>query len=448
MLALIAALLPLFAGLPFQAKADTGIDEEMQKAERDLAEASRKRNESREALALCYAELESFFEAMRADNSQATLAELLRFVQDTRQEWFSRPKEEIDPVTAKSQLQSFFRKTIAVKLASSGIIPSSLGETLAGKIAASVAGEPSLASADFSEKIKAALHSLLNPSQSFVENWNRTLQREVAAARQHDKAEGEYGDALERIERLRRPDRYHPAYRKLPEGMALVIGGPFTLGENTGWDLDSHRTQKKFTATVRPFFIDRYEVTNKQYRAYLDTLAPAELGKRVPATWIKTSDGGFLAPEGKEDHPVTGVSWEDAVAYANWAGKRLPSEDEWEAAARGPQSLVYPWGNAFEAWRPNHSGTGTKDTAPVGSFRGDRSVYGCFDMAGNVIEWTASAPDGKTQTRLKENSNMILRGGSFKRGAPSASAIYRWAYPGLTTKEADLGFRCVQDVQR
>lgn len=68
-------------------------------------------------------------------------------------------------------------------------------------------------------------------------------------------------------------------------------------------------------------------------------------------------------------------------------------------------------------------------------------------MAGNVMEWTASSPAGKTVRRLKENTNMILRGGSFKKGVGSASAIYRWAYPGITTREPDIGFRCVQNIR-
>lgn len=447
MLALLLGLALAWAPLS-QSKADTSLEEEAQKADRDLAEASRRRNESREALARNYAEIEAFFERMLADDGAAALEEIARAFQEARAEWFARPKEEIDPVTAKSQIQSFFRKTLAAKLVLSPKLPSALVEPLSGRVSAAAAAETAIASSDFSEKIKSALHSLLNPSLSFAENWNRVLQRELSAARQHEKAESDYGEALERIERLRRPDRFHPAYRKLPEGMVLVIGGPFTLGENTGWDLDSNRTQKRFQATIRPFFIDRYEVTNKQYRAFVETLPPGEATRRIPSTWTKVGENGFLSPEGKDDHPVTGVTWEDATAFASWCGKRLPSEDEWEAAARGPQSQIYPWGNSFEAWRPNHAGTGTKDTAPVGSFRGDRSVFGCFDMAGNAIEWTASAPDGRVLAKLKENANMILRGGSFKRGAASASAIYRWAYPGLTTREADLGFRCAQDVQR
>ena len=230
--------------------------------------------------------------------------------------------------------------------------------------------------------------------------------------------------------------------------MVLVLGGNYTLGENNGWDLDSSRTQKKIAVQLRPFYIDRYEVTNRQYLAFLGSFPPGEAARRIPGTWIRGPEGSFQIPPGREDHPVTGISWEDAASFASWAGKRLPTEDEWEAAARGPQSQVYPWGNSFEPWRPNHSGTGIKDTAAVGTFRGDRSVYGCFDMAGNVMEWTATLPDGKTIGKLKENANVILRGGSFKKGPASASAIYRWAYPGQTTREADIGFRCAQDVHR
>lgn len=443
---LVMFLNGLLCSLSFLQAGAGATPEELAKAESRLAEASRRRSEAQEALTQTYEALEGFFESVRADSGVALVGKLARAGEEALREWLAKPPADPDPVTARNQLQSFCRKRIAAELAAGGDVPPPLIGPIISRFAASLAAEGVAASADLEEKARGALHTVLNPKQSFPENWNRILHREITASRFYEKTEDEFAAALKRVERLRRPDRFHPAYRKVPEGMILVLGGNYSLGENVGWDLDSNRTQKKLTVQLRPFYIDRYEVTNRQYLAFLGSFPPGEAARRVPSTWTRGPEGAFQIPSGREDHPVTGVSWEDAAAYASWTGRRLPTEDEWEAAARGPQSQVYPWGNGFEPWRPNHNGTGIKDTAAAGSFRGDRSVYGCFDMAGNVMEWTASLPDGKTISKLRENGNVILRGGSFRKGPASASAIYRWAYPGQTTREADIGFRCAQDV--
>lgn len=411
-----------------------------------LQSASQKREQAREKLSLCYKTLEQFFLTLQKENTNSLKDTLIQIGRSTQAEWIAQMPADLDPVSARSRLQSFYRKTLLEKLSKENSIPKELAEPLCYRLSALLAPEGIASSIDFSAKAETAIAALLDLNLTFEENWNRHLQRDLAAGREYETAEEEYGKTLKKLERELRPDRFHPAYRRVPEGMTLILGGDFTLGENTGWDLDSNRTTKKVKVKLRAYYIDRYEVSNRQYLSFLNSFPPGEEMPRIPSNWTRNEDGKALPPQGKEDYPVTGVSWEDASAYARWAGKRLASEDEWEAAARGNESLIFPWGNQFESWRPNHAGVGMKSSAPVGSFRGDRSVTGCFDMAGNVMEWTSSSPDGKTVTRLRENANMVLRGGSYKRPASQASGIYRWAYPGQSTREADIGFRCVQDV--
>jgi iron(II)-dependent oxidoreductase len=124
------------------------------------------------------------------------------------------------------------------------------------------------------------------------------------------------------------------------------------------------------------FYIDEFEISNIEYKRFIDAT-----GYPPPPTW---EDAQYEA--GADFYPVTHVTWWDAVAYARWVGKRLPSEAEWEKAARGPEGRRYPWGEEFDAGLAN-AGDGY---APISSFLGGVSVYGAHNMAGNVAEWTSS----------------------------------------------------------
>ena len=166
--------------------------------------------------------------------------------------------------------------------------------------------------------------------------------------------------------------------------MVLIPAGEVTLGTNLKTDLTFGTEADSRLVFVEAFYIDRYEVTNKQYAKFL-----SETGHRKPKFW---GDPRLNAPE----QPVVGVNWEDAESYTAWAGKRLPTASEWEKAARGTDSRLYPWGNDYDTARGNFNDGGAMDgstdgyamtAAPVGSFIDGISPYGLHDMAGNVWEW-------------------------------------------------------------
>ena len=155
--------------------------------------------------------------------------------------------------------------------------------------------------------------------------------------------------------------------------MVLVPAGEFTMGSPTG-DPDERPAHQVY---LDAFSIDRYEVTVGQYASFLQ-----EAGGHTPSDWATMNQ---LA---HQKRPVANVDWADAAAYCKWAGKRLPTEAEWEKAARGTDGRLYPWGN--EAPTPIHANYGKTGSshhgalAPVGTLEGGKSPYGTYDMAGNV----------------------------------------------------------------
>jgi formylglycine-generating enzyme required for sulfatase activity len=140
---------------------------------------------------------------------------------------------------------------------------------------------------------------------------------------------------------------------------------------------------------------------------------------------------------GYERHPVTGVSWYGAAAFAAWAGKRLPSEQEWEKAARAIDGRTYPWGEKFDSERCNTIEAEVEDTTPVGR-HGDagRSAYGCEDMAGNVLEWTGSLWSEGEEER-------VMRGGSWELDSTAAACASR-ILDRPQDRSVSVGFRCAR----
>jgi iron(II)-dependent oxidoreductase len=207
---------------------------------------------------------------------------------------------------------------------------------------------------------------------------------------------------------------------KPQEDMALIPEGEFIMGSNQEKDEGPERM-----VFLRSFYIDKFEVTNANYSKFVK-----ETRHREPKEWLV-----YGYREDKKDHPVIFVSLSDAVEYCKWMGKRLPTEDEWEKAARGSDGHIYPWGNKFESERANTSLSGIVGTTKVGLYKWGSSPYGVYDMAGNVWEWTNSDYNEKAK---------VVRGGSWGLSHRFARTFTRIGYkPDMRIN--NLGFRCAKD---
>jgi formylglycine-generating enzyme required for sulfatase activity len=233
------------------------------------------------------------------------------------------------------------------------------------------------------------------------------------------------------------PDRIFPPLdvrvnmvNDLPEleGMIFIAGGTFRYGGPGG--LRAGATQE---VELDPYFIDEKEVTWGQYRAFLKALREAgdpSAEQRTPAL-----PGG--AETFDPDWPVVGIQWEDAKAYAAWAGKRLPTDAEWEKAARGVDGRWYPWGMRFDEQRcVCRRNPDRFELTAVGSLPAGASPYGALDMAGNAAEWTSDDFYGYP----------YIRGGSIDDPFDILRCHSRdCTYP--TSRLPGLGFRCARDLR-
>lgn len=283
--------------------------------------------------------------------------------------------------------------------------------------------------------------------------------------------------------------------------MILIPAGPFIMGSNKedeegllerfGFVRPLYRDEHpQHSRTLPDYYIDTYEVSNQQYKQFV-----MATGHPEPATWIQTAYNVTLAKlaqfslpklreiavdyfqldrdtrqmskqqlldamaedfKRQDQLPVTSVSWFDADSFCRWRGGRLPSEAEWEKAARGVDGQEFPWGNE---WDPDITNIGENVMAEegivaVGSFPSNASPYGVYDMAGNVWEWTADwyqpYPDSPFSSLEYGEQFKVVRGGGGGIGHYSLSVFFRAALRSPMAPEAsgdDAGFRCVQDVQ-
>lgn len=265
------------------------------------------------------------------------------------------------------------------------------------------------------------------------------------------------------------------AQKGISEGMIFVPGGESIMGNADARFPDE---APPHIVDVDPFLIDEHEVTNRQYATFVKAT-----GHAPPLHW-----GGDTPPAGTEEHPVVNVTWWDASEYAAWAGKRLPTEAEWEKAARWPapeevdrEDVIaakakwdamkaeiekriaalpsmdmgtaapfdlpnpWPWGGV---WDPERCVSGDH-TERVGTIKQGRSPIGCLDMAGNVWEWTASWYDAyheKVDCKFFGEKFRVVRGGSFRSDPDDMRTTNRSCYQPFTLMD-DLGFRCARDIE-
>ena len=266
------------------------------------------------------------------------------------------------------------------------------------------------------------------------------------------------------------------------EDMALVPSGEFIMGSPAGHDgLPDEQPQRR--VYLGSFYIDRHETTNEAYAEFVHATNHPIPENSNPNATLWTSTGPI---PGIDRHPVINVSWLDAAAYCTWAGKRLPTEAEWEKAARGTDGRRYPWGSIWDIRLANSASywaertvefasgadwdafwikgegaalarakgiQGEVLTLPVGSFPSAISPYGLYDMAGNVAEWVAdwydpnyyksaplSDPVGPARGAIKS-----MRGGSWLKPAISLRASDRdWGT--MDSRPSGTGFRCAKDA--
>ena len=251
-----------------------------------------------------------------------------------------------------------------------------------------------------------------------------------------------------------RPVRLPPP----PKGMVSIPAGELQMGSD---DPEADNDEKPVhTVFIDAFYMDRYEVTNAQYQKFV--LANPRWGKdRID---LRFHDGNYLKdwtgndyPIGKANHPVVSVSWYAAMAYAQWAGKRLPTEAEWEYAARsGWMGQKYLWYDGIDSSKANYN-QNVGDTTPVGKYL--PNSYGLYDMAGNVWEWCLdeynaefysvsprdnplSGPDWIISDFTSVQTDRVLRGGSWGVDSGFLRTAYRFSLNPASTY-FDCGFRCV-----
>ncbi len=265
--------------------------------------------------------------------------------------------------------------------------------------------------------------------------------------------------------------------------MVRIPAGEFLMGSPAGTEGFSDEQPQRLVF-LGAFWMDRYEVTNEAYAQFVretDHPAPAN-----PNPAITVWENGVPLP-GIGDHPVVNVGWEDAMDFCRWAGKRLPTEAEWEKAARGTDARLYPWGNTWDPMAANSAsfwaggtvefksgeewrafwmeGDGAKIvrekgikgeilTRPVGSFPKDLSPHGLYDMAGNAAEWVADwyAPHYYENSPLTNppgpdrGFERAMRGGSWLKPEISLRTSYRdFGFP--QSRPSGTGFRCAKDAR-
>lgn len=222
--------------------------------------------------------------------------------------------------------------------------------------------------------------------------------------------------------------------------MILIPAGEFIMGE----DFAKKSLGPRHTVYLSDYYIDQYHVTNFYYQTFVN-----ETHHAPPPNWI---EGRFQ--KGQGNHPVSFVDWFDAAAYCNWTGKRLPTEAEWEKAARGSDGRMFPWGPHYLKGHANVQQEGIKSTTAVNLYPEGKSPYGLYDMAGNLFQWTSDwflPYPGNTIPHPNFGRTLrVLRGGSFYDCTNYRCGISFQTFNRISllpqTRAISAGFRCVKSA--
>lgn len=222
--------------------------------------------------------------------------------------------------------------------------------------------------------------------------------------------------------------------------MVLVPAGEFTMGSTSDGENPIH------TVYLDDFYMDKYEVTNAFYKACVD--AGGCTTPKLPTSYTRSS---YYDNPQFDDYPVLYVNWNKAKKYCEWRGGSLPTEAQWEKAARGTDGRTYPWGEGIDCNKANYTSCGVGDTTKVGSYESGKSQYGIYDLAGNVSEWVADFYDpnyyasspSSNPLGPKDGQDRVLRGSSWVRPEDELYTFFR------SFSSPDLGywlygFRCVR----
>lgn len=252
------------------------------------------------------------------------------------------------------------------------------------------------------------------------------------------------------------------------DGMMLIPAGEFQMGSD---DIEAYSDEKPVhNVYIDAYYIDKYPVTNAQYKLFLNASPQWQIPNLFNSLKMgKYRDNDYLKnwfrnnyPHGKDEHPVTWVSWYAAMAYAQWIGKRLPTEAEWEKASRGGLTgLKYPWGNTTDITKANFD-ISVGETTPVGQYPANK--YGLYDVVGNVFEWCLDAWNSKFYNSsdshnpisdesiesiidkpTKSKGERVLRGGSWHSPANDVRIANRDYLVPRKTKST-IGFRCIKEI--
>ncbi len=223
-----------------------------------------------------------------------------------------------------------------------------------------------------------------------------------------------------------------------PGDMVEIPAGEFIMGnDKKGLAAPAHKVD------LPAYKIDVFEVT---YGQWLDFTTESD--------YVTESNWRQFYTIGKEDFPVANVTLDDAKAYAKWAGKRLPTEAEWEKAARGTDGFDYPWGNKWDPTKANCGEYGMNNTVKVGQMESDVSPFGVHDMMGNVQEWTSDKLKAYPKSPVAGDSAFrgnyyVVRGASYVMFPSKGGGMYLWTRSGYLPKaQYGLGFRCAQDIEQ